>query len=242
MFLKKKKLRDEFYPDGDDINSLPEDKKQDHFLRQKRIWNELYGNAISSKRFWRTAAFLQFIVILALTAGLTWQGAQSKIIPYVVVLDTENNKIHQGIAKKTVKPSDRQIKSELKEFIQKKRLITTDIPLLKQNMHWVYAHLLPQTPAKQRLDEFFTANNPVLISKKKTKIVTKITSLLPITDMTWNAEWLEEERDINGELIAKDIAYMAIITIKVAIPQSDKQREDNPFGLWITDFQWEKKK
>ena len=57
------------------------------YLSARREWNERYGDYIARARSWRWAAFGAIAVALALAIGVVWQGAQSKVVPYVVEVD-----------------------------------------------------------------------------------------------------------------------------------------------------------
>ena len=57
------------------------------YLSARREWNERYGDYIARARSWRWAAFGALAVSLVLAIGVVWQGAQSKVVPYVVEVD-----------------------------------------------------------------------------------------------------------------------------------------------------------
>jgi type IV secretion system protein VirB5 len=217
--------------------------KQDHFLNAQGAWNEVYGRAISSKRNWRAMCFVLAILLLAAIMGIAWQGVQSKIIPYVVVLDQSGQELHSGTVTK-ITPADTKIyKKELGSFVKKARLASVDRQLMKQNIDWIYAHMLPNTSAYKKLNTYYQNNNPFeLVSKKhKMRIVDQINSILPVTDNTWSIEWHETIRNKSDGEIDKTAKYNAIVTVSTKNPETPKQRKHNPFGIWIVDIEWEKK-
>jgi type IV secretion system protein TrbF len=216
-------------------------QSHEHFMRAQSSWNEIYGRTIADKRNWRTLCFVLALVLLFAIAGLIWQGSQSKVIPYVVVLDKAGQELHTGIAAKSSVVNPKIMKQELGLFIKKNRLASVDRQLMRQNIEWIYAHMLPNTSALKKLNANFRKNNPFQIIKKETRIVKKITSMLPVTDNTWSVEWQEVTRGISDGEILSDEKYNAIITVLKKAPETDKQLKLNPFGIWIIDIEWEKK-
>lgn len=223
---------------------LQEDSQnpQEHFLRAQQAWNEVYGRAVSAMRNWRNISFILAIVLLAAIAGLTWQGAQSKVIPYVVVLDKEGQGLHAGLAAKSATTEEKVIKTELESFVKKVRLASMDRQLMLQNINFVYAHLKTNTPALKKLNAHFQGNNPFEVISKQTVIVDKVTSVLPVTENTWALEWTETSRNITNGDILKTENYKAIATVLRQDPETNEQWNSNPFGIWVADFEWELKK
>ncbi len=215
--------------------------QQESFLRAQEAWNEIYGRAISDKRNWRTMCFILSLLLLGAIAGITWQGTQSKVVPYVVVLDKAGQEIHTGKAVKTTTLDEKIFKQEIVSFVKKTRLATVDRQLMKQNVDWVYAHLLPNTSAYKKLNNFFRETNPFELVKTKTRIVTQVSSILPVTNNTWSVEWVETLRNISDGEVAETARHKAIITVSKKDPETEKQWDHNPFGIWIIDIEWEKK-
>ena len=222
-------------------DKTPSPKPHEHFLNAQGSWNEVYGRAIAGKRNWRNLCFVLSIVLLFAISGLMWQGSQSHVIPYVVVLDKAGQELHTGIAEKSTTADVKIIKQELGSFIKKNRIASVDRQLMRQNIDWVYAHMLQNTAALKKLNAHFQKNNPFEMVSKETRIVKRINSILPVTDSTWSIEWEEITRGISDGEITKTAKYNAIITILNKDPETDRQRELNPFGIWIIDIEWEKK-
>ena len=220
---------------------LQDSRPHKHFLNAQESWNEVFGRAISDKRNWRAMCFVLAIALLFAISGLMWQGSQSKVIPYVVVLDKAGQELHTGIAAKSATTDTKVIKQELGTFIKKNRLTSVDRQLMRQNVAWVYAHMLPNTAALKKLNAHFQKNNPFQMVKKETRLVKRISSILPVTKSTWSIEWEEEARGVSDGEILHTRKYNAIITVLKKDPETDKQLELNPFGIWIIDIEWEKK-
>ncbi len=231
-------LRKIFPQKEDSHQEYPE---HESFINAQDSWNEVYGRQVSEKRNWRNLCFVMGLLLLFSISGLIWQKSQSKVIPYVVVLDKAGQELYTGVADKSSVTDAKVIKQEIGLFIKKNRLTSVDRQLMRQNIDWIYAHMLPNTAALKKMNAHFRENNPFETVNTQTKIVKKINTILPVTENTWSTEWLEITRGISdGEITATE-KYSAIITIIKKAPETDKQLELNPFGIWITDIQWEKK-
>ena len=57
------------------------------FQRAGQLWDERIGSARVQARNWRLMAFGCLGLTCALSAGLLWQGLQSRVVPYVVEVD-----------------------------------------------------------------------------------------------------------------------------------------------------------
>ncbi|MCP3876131.1 MAG: type IV secretion system protein [Desulfobacteraceae bacterium] len=68
----------------------------------------------------------------------------------------------------------------------------------------------------------------------------KIT-ILPVTDNTWAMEWQETRRNTSDGDIIETAKFKAILTVLKKAPETEEQWDHNPFGIWIIDFEWEKK-
>lgn len=228
-------------PSNESTSYQQKSKPQEHFTRAQDSWNEVYGRAISGKRNWRNLCFILSLVLLFAISGVIYQGSQSKVIPYVVVLDKAGQELHTGIAVKTLTNDVKIIKKELEGFVKKGRLASVDRQLMRQNFDWIYAHMLPNTPALKKLNAYYEKNNPFTMVRQETRIVRQITSTLPVTKDTYAIEWEEAIRKVSDGEIKSLGKYKAIITIIQKDPETEKQLKLNPFGIWIVDYQWEKK-
>ncbi len=58
------------------------------YLAARREWDERYGNLITRARNWRTAVFLVLIVVVIETGGMVALAMRSKVVPFVVAVDS----------------------------------------------------------------------------------------------------------------------------------------------------------
>ena len=70
------------------------------YLAARREWDERYGEFITRARNWRTMAVISALVALVATGGMLWQSARSRVIPFVVLVDSLGRPIASGLAER----------------------------------------------------------------------------------------------------------------------------------------------
>ena len=58
------------------------------YLAARREWDERYGEHINRAKNWRFMAMLSGLVALVAVAGIVHQSTRSKVVPFVVALDS----------------------------------------------------------------------------------------------------------------------------------------------------------
>ena len=92
------------------------------------------------------------------------------------------------------------------------------------------------TPAFNKINEYFKENSPFQQAEKQTIEIT-VTSILPISDRTWQVEWTETRRNLQG--LVKNVSHWkASLTIATNPPQQEEKIIINPLGIFITDLNW----
>ena len=62
-----------------------------------------------------------------------------------------------------------------------------------------------------------------------------VNSVLSMSESTWQAEWTEERRTVNGDKISLK-HYRGIFTTAVVTPSAMQEIFLNPLGIFVTDF------
>ena len=237
LFLKKKKKTEE---------SKPKTTSDNPYLTARRTWNEHVGSLVSARQTWQIVGICSLLIALSAVGGVIYIGSQSKFIPYVIeVPETTHIPIARGPIDAASDVDPRVVAAELASFIQNARLVTADIALQRQAILDVYAMLLPQSPAIQKMNEYLNGSPEVdhfKLSETETQNV-QITDILPQTENTWQVDWIETVRDKNG--VPKEPPYRmrALLTIKIVPPDrktSAEQIQKNPLGVYVEDFSWSK--
>src|SRR6516225_11595849 len=68
------------------------------YLAARREWDERYGDLITRARNWRTLATLCALTALVATTGIMWLSAHSRIVPFVVLVDSLGRPLASGVA------------------------------------------------------------------------------------------------------------------------------------------------
>ena len=77
------------------------------YLAARHEWDERYGDLITRARNWRTVAVLCALTALVATAGIMWLSAHSRIVPFVVLVDSLGRPLASGIAEQATVNDDR---------------------------------------------------------------------------------------------------------------------------------------
>jgi type IV secretory pathway TrbF-like protein len=65
----------------------PEGATTNPYLNARRTWNAHTGSVVSSRQMWQIAGLLCLLITLASVGGMTYIGAQSKFVPFMVPVD-----------------------------------------------------------------------------------------------------------------------------------------------------------
>src|SRR5712671_4270056 len=94
------------------------------YLAARKEWDERYGDLISRAKNWRVAAFLFGVIALASVGGMIVIAKQSKIVPYVVAVDSIGRVASAGIAEQASAADDRIKRAALYQWISDWRFVT----------------------------------------------------------------------------------------------------------------------
>jgi len=204
------------------------------YIEARREWNERYGDYISQARNWRYAAFFCCLVSLVSAGGVGYIGAQSKIVPYVVEVDKFGSAIAVGPADKASMADQKVIKAFLARFIIDWRTLTVDRVAQKDAVVRLYSMLPVGANSQRKMNDYFQENNPFVRLQRGTTQV-EVTSVLPISEKTWQVEWNEINRDLKGAITSK-VRFKASTVVGLTPPTEERQIIANPLGVYIIDF------
>lgn len=206
------------------------------YIDARREWNERYGEYILQAQQWRLVALISASIALISAGGVVYIGAQSKVVPYVVEVDKLGMVAAISPADKAVSVDARIIRAYLARFVTDWRTVSIDAVAQKAAIARLYAMLPNGSPALNKINEHFRANNPFTAAAKH-RIVVEVTDILKISDQTWQVEWLEVTRNLRGEL-TNSVRVKASITVGVTPPNDERLILINPLGVYATDLNW----
>ena len=201
------------------------------YVEARHEWNDRYLDLVRERRWWQAVAGAELVLVLMLAGGFVWLSLQHKTIPYIVEVDS----LGAALAVKPVEHGA-HASDELAAFVRGARQVLADRVAMKQGLDQVYAYA--RGSARTYLDDHYRANNPFEIVKTYT-VVPAVTSLLRVSDRSWQVRWTEEQRGLDGLLLGKS-HWEAALSIDVVPPTSETTVHVNPLGLYVTDLRWTK--
>jgi type IV secretory pathway TrbF-like protein len=212
------------------------------YLHARRHWNEHVAREIADKRMWQFIGLGCLAIAAAAVGGIVYIGAQSRFVPYVVEVDKLGQSVAVGRADRAAPADPRVIRSTLASFISDARLVTPDTDVQRAAVFRVYAHLGPQDPGTQQMNEWWngTAESSPFKRAAKETVSTEIDSVLPQSAETWQVEWTETVRERPGSVLAKRHmrALLSIYTVPPTPATTDEQMRQNPLGIYVREFSW----
>lgn len=208
------------------------------YLNGTRTWNDFISSQVAQRKMWQVTALASLMCVMLCIMGVTYIGSQSKIMPYIVEVDSLGRNQFMGVMPTYENIDQRVINVVLTDFISDYRTVSSDVDLGIKFINRLFAKLDPNDTAHTKIAEQFSKNNPIEVGKGKTVDV-KITAILQISPQSYAIEWTETTRDRSRSGKITDIGkYKSIVTVKTidTSNMSFEQLQNNPVGLYITDF------
>jgi type IV secretion system protein TrbF len=208
------------------------------YLAARREWDERYGEFITRARNWRTMAIISALVALIATGGMLWQSARSRVIPFVVLVDSLGRPIASGLAEQASVGDDRLRRAVIQDWIENVRMVTTDGIAQRRAIDHVYAYIASGTNAQAFISDFYR-NDPSFKRAQTGTVSVEVKSVLPTSDRTFEVDWIETARDLFGGVKSTD-HWKGSFTIALNAPTEERQARINPLGLYVTAASWAK--
>jgi type IV secretion system protein TrbF len=208
------------------------------YLAARREWDERYGHLISRERNWRLMAILSALIALASVGGVIHLSNRSRIVPFVVAIDSLGRTVAAGNADQTAPVDDRLRRATLFNWVEDLRTVTTDGIAQRKAIDRVYAHIAGGGQAQAFISEFYRADPPQKRATTETVSV-EVRSVLPTSERTFEVEWTETTRDLYGAVKGQD-HWKGAFTIAVNPSTDERMARVNPLGLYVTNASWGK--
>ncbi len=208
------------------------------YVAARREWDERYGDMITRAKNWRFMAFLSALATLVAVAGIVVLSVRSKVVPFVVAIDSLGRTVSAGTADATTTADEKLTKAVLFTWIEEVRLVTTDPFAQRKAIDRAYAHLAMGSEAQAFITAYYRADPPEKRSQTQTVSI-DVKSILPDSNRTYEIEWIETTHDLNGGILATD-HWKGSFTIALNPPTEERLMRINPLGIYITDAAWTK--
>jgi type IV secretion system protein VirB5 len=206
------------------------------YLAARRDWDERYGDLITRARNWRFMAVLCALSSLVATAGVVYMAGRSRLVPFVVAIDSLGRSIASGSAEQATAADDRLRRATILSWVEDLRTVSTDALAQRKAIDSVYAHIAGGSQAQTFVSEFYRGNPPQKRAQNETVSV-EINSVLPSSDRTLEVEWMETTRDLFGAVKTQQ-RWKGAFTLAVTPPTEERAARINPLGLYVTNASW----
>jgi type IV secretion system protein VirB5 len=204
------------------------------FLRARLEWNDRFYGLARGKRNWQIVASALLLVNFTLAVGLTWLSTQSRITRFIVEVDLLGQAVAFGPAEKLRKTDERMLRYELGMYVRDVRTVLFDSEAQKELLTRAYAHT--RGSAVAFLNDHFTRSNPFEVAARQ-RIDVEVRSILQLSDNTWQIQWLEKPRSLDGRNDEPQV-WQAVFSVEVDPPETTDAVLINPLGLYITEIHW----
>jgi len=224
----------------------PEEKTKstNPYVNARKAWSTHTAGLIKSIQLWQFVAMVSLLITVTAVAGLISIGSQSKFIPLVFQQDTQGNTLSVTKADVVKEASIDDYRMAAANFIENMRIVSTDTVLQKRAIYQLYAYLNPSDPALIKVQEFFAGKNKTnpFVRAQHEIVSIDIKSVIQESESTWQVDWEETVRSLDGQLTQKPTLMKALVSLyqqKSADITQDSLLK-NPHLLFVRNFNWSK--
>ncbi|MGH7715891.1 MAG: VirB8/TrbF family protein [Vulcanimicrobiaceae bacterium] len=167
-----------------------------------------------------------------LAIGVVWEAAQSKVVPYVVEVDKLGDAVAVARADRATPTDERVVTAQLAAWIVDVRSVSSDPLAQKSALSRAYA--LTAATGTTFLNDYYRDHSP--FGQTRT-VAVSIDAVLPISKQTYQIQWTEDARDLQGRDIGTT-QWLASVTVAFDPPTDERGILSNPLGLYVTNISW----
>lgn len=209
------------------------------YLASRLEWDERYGDCIArAKKSDRIAQICAVIALLS-TFGLVVMALRPpKVI--VVAVNSSGQYLASGVSGQSVTVTEDMKRSTLSEWVTNLRMVTPDGVSQRRAVEKVYSMISSGSPAQSFVSDFYRGEPPQNRAQSQTVHV-EVNTVLPTSDKTYEVEWLEITRDLQGKVLAQQRWKGAFtFVVSTSPPNDERLLRLNPIGLYMTQASWSK--
>jgi type IV secretion system protein VirB5 len=162
---------------------------------------------------------------------------QSRVVPFVIALDG-NRPVSLGQAQQVTEGDRRLVGSALFSWLQDLRNVTSDPIAQRRAIDRVYTHIAQGSQAQRAISDWYRASPPFERSRTATVSV-EIRLILPVSDKTFQLEWMETTHDAYGAVKSRDAWKGSFVTAR-EVPTDEQILRQNPLGIYVVEANWNK--
>lgn len=211
-------------------NSTPFNPQLQHF-------DMICGQVMKENGILKLALVVLIFIIAVLSIGISFfLTKRTQVIPAIVTMNDFGQAQYVGeVSRKNFQNfniPEVAMTYQVKDFINIYKSLSSDKEVVKRNIEKAY-HLLTSVSAS-KYSTLLREDNPYKDFGDYTREVEFETEPLKISKDTYQVDYRLITRTLTGVII-KDIRQRAVITIKALNP-TEEDIQDNPLGIYITDF------
>lgn len=224
--------------EGERRSCVPPKPVENRYLAARREWDERYGDLITRARNWRIVAFGGLAVSLVATGGIVAISLQTRIVPFVVAVDSLGRPVASGFAEATPVVDGRLKRAALIQWVSDLRTVTSDGISQRKAIDRVYAMIARGSAAQLEVSEFYRKEPPQ--KRAQTAMLSvDVKAIYASSEQTYEVEWVETTRGLGGD-VQEEQAWKGSFTIAVNPPTDEQLARVNPLGVYITNASWSK--
>lgn len=204
------------------------------YVAARREWNERYGSYIARARTWQLVALAALGLCAVLALSLVKIASQAKVQPFIVEVDKLGEAVAVKPADMAGMPDQRIVRFQLANFITNARSVTPDPIVQKRWLDSIYAVSTSSTATF--LNDYYKKTDP-FNTARTAMVAVDIQSALPLSKTTWQVQWTETRRSLNGQTDGIT-RWQAVLNIAVYPPTTQQQIVANPTGVVIDQINW----
>lgn len=199
----------------------------------QQLWDERIGSARVQARNWQLMAFGCLVLAIAVTGGLLFESARSKITPYIVEVDGQGGVRSVGRVIEDYHPADAHVGRQLERFIKNVRSVPLDPVVLRDN--WLEAYDYTTQRGAVTLNEYARANDPFKnVGQSSTSV--DVVSVVRASPSSFQVRWTE--RHFTNGSPGTTEHWTAILTILMRPPRDEDRLRKNPLGVYVDGLSW----
>ncbi len=174
------------------------------YVAARKAWDERYGDLIARARHWRLAAFVAMAVAAVAVAGLIVISRQTRLVPFIVAVDTLGRPVGAGVAApENFKIDEKVMKIAVADFVSGWRGITIDWELQRKQIDKVFGMIGQGSRAQVAISDWYRSDPPDKRGREGT-VEVEIVSVLATAEKSWEVQWTETKRLATGQFQQKE--------------------------------------
>jgi len=209
-------------------------KNTDSYLFARRTWDFQIARSYRSLLAWRIIAALALVLLTITIFYSYYHISKPKMVPYVITVSEDGSKVDfKGMVKaQKLTVTDSVVRHYIIRFLKDIRTVSTDLVVLKNKLKDAY--YITTTDCQRQITEMIGETNPFKMAQEGRRKDIKISVFEKIAESTWRCEWTEYQRQ---EGVLTDKALLSgTFSYTTAYPENEIEAENNPFGLYFSDF------